>query len=156
MICHIAIMDSARGVARNGIIPWHLPNEIKEFAALTKTHGGLVLMGRKTYETIGHPLEGRHNMVATRSREYNAPGVELVHNVPAFLASHRNLWIIGGVQLYEQTLAMADELYITEVAADFQCDQFYPEFSRLFTPTYISDWHTENGIQYRRTIYIRA
>lgn len=115
-------------VARNGIIgsnnslPWRLRDDLRRFKTITSGH--TVLMGRKTFESIGRPLPNRTNLVLTR-RTDEIDGVELIHSLDA-LQEHDDVFVIGGAEVYAQTINDADTLYITEVAADVAGDARFP------------------------------
>lgn len=123
-------------MARNGVIgrgnamPWHLPADLKRFKALTL--GKPILMGRKTYESIGRALPGRDNLVLTRARDWRAEGVTVVHSVDEALqqaAASAELVVIGGAEVYQLTLPLARRIYLTHVLADVDGDTFFPPFS---------------------------
>jgi dihydrofolate reductase len=123
-------------MARNGVIgrgnamPWHLPADLKRFKALTL--GKPILMGRRTYESIGRALPGRDNLVLTRARDWRAAGVTVVHSVDEALqhsAAGAELAVIGGAEVYRLTLPLAGRIYLTQVLADVEGDTFFPEFS---------------------------
>lgn len=153
MIRHIVAIDQKRGIAKDGVQPWKLPGDEQYFSDMTKTDGAIVLMGRTTFEVIGRPLPGRQNFVATRKPGYEADGVTIVRNIEEFLEGHPDVWIIGGAQIYAATLALADELYITEIEADFACDVFYPEFAAKFELVEAGEPQYENGLDYRYDRY---
>jgi dihydrofolate reductase len=126
-------------VARNGVIgvgnalPWHLPEDLQHFKALTM--GNAVIMGRKTWESLPpkfRPLPGRHNIVVTRDPAYAAPGATVVHSLEeaAAAAGDAQAFVIGGAGLYRQALALATRLELTEIDADFAGDAHFPEFER--------------------------
>jgi dihydrofolate reductase len=130
-------------VARNGVIgrdnqlPWRLPGELKYFKAVTL--GKPVVMGRKTFESLGRPLPGRTNIVITRDRAFAAEGVVIVASVEAALSeadavARRDgadeIMVIGGAEIYRQTLPQADVLYLTEVQAEVEGDAFFPDYDR--------------------------
>jgi len=145
-------MDEKQGIAKNGSQPWKLPLEAAHFHALTTSHDGVVLMGRTTFELIGI-MKDRDNYVLT-SRTSPIPGVTLVHDLPKFLAElTTDLWIIGGAKLYESTLGVADELYITKIAADFGCDTFYPLYEDRFKLMSKVAQPVENGLHYSFYVY---
>jgi len=129
-ICLIAALAANRVIGRNNALPWHLPADLKRFKALTMGHP--VVMGRKTYESIGKPLPGRRNLVITRNRDYGAPGCEIVHSLDEAIAACRGdqeIFIIGGAELYRESLARAHCLEFTEIRAAFEGDATFPEFS---------------------------
>lgn len=130
-------------VARNGVIgrdnkmPWHLPGELKYFKATTM--GKPIVMGRKTFESLGRPLPGRTNIVITRDRSFAGDGIVVVHDVDEALQradaiaqrdSAAEIMVIGGADIYRQTLPRATVLYITEVHAEVEGDAFFPPFER--------------------------
>jgi dihydrofolate reductase len=124
-------------VARNGVIgrnnalPWRLPADLAHFKKVTMGHP--VVMGRRTYESIGKPLPGRQNIVVTHNRGFVAPGCTVVGSLDeAWRAAGDagEVSIIGGTTLFEETLPMADVIHLTEVEADVQGDTFFPGFDR--------------------------
>lgn len=125
-------------VARNGTIgrdnalPWRLKADLLHFKATTS--GYPILMGRKTWDSLGRPLPGRRNLVVTRDRDFPAPpGVEVFSEPDAALAavaSMEKVFVIGGAQLYRQMLERADRLVLTEVHASIDGDTRFPEFDR--------------------------
>jgi len=129
-ICLIAAMAANRVIGRNNALPWHLPADLERFKALTLGHP--VVMGRKTCQSIGRPLPGRRNLVITRNREYLASGCEVVHSLDAALAACRGaqeIFIIGGAELYRESLPRAYCLEFTEIHAEFEGDAIFPELS---------------------------
>lgn len=124
-------------VARNGAIGKdnallvHLPGDLPRFKRLTM--GAPLLMGRKTWDSIGRPLPGRRNIVITRDPRWQAAGAEPAHSLPAALAlvaSAPKAFVIGGAEIYALALPCADELLLTEIDADFDADAFFPPWSR--------------------------
>lgn len=126
MIALVAAMGRNGVIGKDGAMPWHLPAELKHFRRVTR--GQAVVMGRRTYESIGGPLKGRTNIVLTRDPGFEAPGCEVAHTVEALLEDERPLFIIGGAQLYRQFLPHADVMHLTRIHADFDGDTFFPEF----------------------------
>lgn len=155
MIRLIAAIDKKRGIAKGGLQPWHITKDEKYFLDQTSKWGGEVLMGQKTFEVIGHPLAGRKNYVATQHAAA-INGAEVVSDLDAFLKSfQRDLWVIGGASIFEQSLPYADELYLTEIQADFGCDQFFPEFADKFMPFGEESLQEENGFLFKYVIYTK-
>ena len=123
-------------VADNGVIgnaggiPWSLPEDLKHFKAVTTGHP--VVMGRSTFESIGRPLPGRHNVVLTRDPGWSAVGVSVVPNLEAALAvaGEGEVMVIGGAQIYELAMPLADRQILTEVHQSPAGDTRYPEFDR--------------------------
>ena len=133
-ISRIAIIAA---VARNRVIghrnrmPWHLPEDLKRFRRLTLGHA--VIMGRRTFESIGKPLTGRNNIVVTRSPDWTRPGCYPAYSLEAAFAAVRereDAFVIGGAEIYALALPIASRLYITEIERDFEGDAFFPEFDR--------------------------
>ncbi len=127
-------------VAKNGVIgnagkiPWRLPDDMKHFRETTLHHP--VIMGRKTYESIGKPLPERDNIIVTRKERYEAPGCTVVHTLDDALDAARQsgaeeTFIIGGAELYREAMSVADRLYLTEIKEDFEGDAFFPAVSSL-------------------------
>ncbi len=122
-------------VARNGTIgrdnalPWRLPEDLRRFKALTMGHA--MIMGRRTWESLGRPLPGRRHLVVTRDRGYRAEGIQVVHSLPeAMAAAGEDAYVIGGANLYAQALPLVDRLELTEIDADVPGDAFFPAFDR--------------------------
>ncbi|MCJ7839178.1 MAG: dihydrofolate reductase [Burkholderiales bacterium] len=130
-ICLIAALAANRVIGNNNKLPWHLPADLKRFKSLTMGHP--LVMGRKTFESIGRPLPGRRNLVVTRNHGYSAPGCEIVHSLDEALEACRGtttIFIIGGAQLYRESLPRAHRLEFTEIHAEFAGDAVFPEYSR--------------------------
>jgi dihydrofolate reductase len=128
-ISMIAAMGRNRVIGREGNLPWHLPEDFRFFKR--KTHGHPVIMGRKTFDSMGTPLPGRHNIVITRSPELVIPGADVVHSLAEALQLAGDLdeiFIIGGSEIYRQGLEVADRIYLTLVDEEFEGDTFFPEF----------------------------
>ncbi len=109
-------------------LPWHLPEDLKHFKSVTM--GKPMIMGRKTFESIGRPLPGRRNLVITRDRSWSANGVEVFHaplDAIAALVDVDEAMVIGGAQIYRDMLPSADRLYVTEVSLSIGGDTFFPE-----------------------------
>jgi dihydrofolate reductase len=128
-LCLIAALAANRVIGKNNALPWHLPADLKRFKALTM--GRAVVMGRKTHESIGKALPGRRNLVISRNRGYSAPGCEVVHSLDAAIAACRGeqeIFIIGGAELYRESLPRAQRLEFTEIQAEFEGDASFPEY----------------------------
>lgn len=151
-------------MARNQVIgienrlPWHLPEDLKHFRSLTMGHH--LIMGRKTFESIGRPLPGRTTVIVTRDSDYRVEGCLIAHSIEQAIELSRTdseVFFVGGSTLYAQTLAMMDRLYITEIQAEYQGDAHFPEFDR-------SVWHeltrenrrTEDGLGYAFVSYTKG
>ena len=124
-------------IGRNNALPWYLPNALKYFKQTTM--GKPVIMGRKTYESIGKPLPGRTNIVITRQADYQPEGVKVVSSVEAarelaesvcLIDGQEEAMIMGGAEIYALALPHTDRLYLTEVHADVEGDAFFPEYDK--------------------------
>jgi len=129
LISLIVAMAQNGVIGRDNSMPWRLPEDLKRFRAFTL--GKPILMGRKTFESIGRPLEGRTNLVLTRDRSWFAHGVIVVHSVEEALtqaSASDELVVIGGAEIYRLVLPFARRIYLTHVHADVQGDITFPEF----------------------------
>lgn len=124
----IVATDAAGGIGKNNSMPWHLPEDLAHFKRLTSGHP--VIMGRKTFESIGRPLPNRRNIVVTRNNGWRHDGVETVASLEqaCALAAGQPGFIIGGAQIYAQALAarLVRRLVVTEIGQTFDCDAFFP------------------------------
>lgn len=143
-------------VSRNGVIgkdnkiPWTIPSDIKRFAGTTKGH--TVLMGRRTYESIGKPLPGRMNIVLTGNHDYFPEGCVVVHSFADAIMAHdksKTLFVIGGSKVYEEAFKYATDLCLTEVDAEVEGDTFFPEWNR----NQWEEFHSELDCQEERDQY---
>lgn len=128
-------MDRNRLIGNNNQLPWHLPADFAHFKSVTM--GKPVIMGRKTYQSIGKPLPGRENIVLTRDPDMTFAGVESVSSFEQALKlvpDADEVMVIGGSSIYEELLPRADRLYLTYVDAEFEGDAWFPEFD-------IDQWH---------------
>ena len=120
-----------RTIGINNTLPWRIPEDLKHFKALTMGHH--MVMGRKTFDSIGKPLPGRTTVVVTRSRELEIPGCIVVHSLEdavAACAGDKEIFMVGGAELYAQAMPLTDTLYITEVRQDVEGDAHFPEFDK--------------------------
>ena len=147
LVSLIVAMAQNGVIGRGNSLPWRLPQDLKRFRAFTL--GKAVLMGRRTYESIGRPLNGRANLVLTRDRSWYAHGVIVVHSLEEALAqagSSEELVAIGGAEVYRLVLPFARRIYLTHVHADVPGDTFFPDFD----PTQWADVDVQHRI--RRTM----
>jgi dihydrofolate reductase len=127
----IAALAKNRVIGANGTLPWRLPEDLKRFKALTMGHP--IIMGRKTFESIGRPLPGRQNIVVTRNADFAAAGCAVVKSPEAALAACDNAeeaFVIGGAELYRAFLDTADRMILTEIEQVVEGDAYFPEFER--------------------------
>ncbi|HEX6593506.1 MAG TPA: dihydrofolate reductase [Bacillota bacterium] len=133
MISLLVAMSKNHVIGRNNDMPWYLPNDLKYFKE--KTMGHTIIMGRKTFESIGRPLPGRKNVVITRSKTTTFPDeVEVIHDLKTVQTWNEKqpkeeFFIIGGGRIYKQMLPWADRLYITKIDESFEGDTYFPHFS---------------------------
>nr|AIA10494.1 dihydrofolate reductase [uncultured bacterium] len=153
MIRAIAAIDEKRGLARDGDIPWKIPEDVKYYR--DKTEHSTIIMGRDTYEGFAKPLVNRRNVVISRTLQTVREGFELVHDVDAFLVqATEDIWNIGGAGIFESTLGYCDELYLTHVAGDFNCDRFFPEYDDYKLVTRSPD-REQNGHRFYYAVYAK-
>lgn len=128
----IAGIGKNNELGKDNQLLWNLPNDMKFFRETTSGHP--VIMGRKTFESIGRPLPKRRNIIITRDATYMREGIEVVHSIDEALALFANtneeIFVIGGAEIYKQSLPFADKLYITEVEKEFDADAFFPAFDK--------------------------
>ncbi len=132
LISLIAAMANNRVIGKENQMPWHLPADLGHFKNVTL--GKPIVMGRKTYESIGRPLPGRTNIILTRDRDYKIEGCEHAGSLEealALLKDVEEVMIIGGGYLYSQTISQADRLYLTFIDLDVDGDTQFPEFEHL-------------------------
>ena len=125
----IAAMSENRVIGNGNKIPWHLPEDFKWFKKMTT--GNVVVMGRKTFESIGKPLPNRETIVLSRS-QFTYPGVRTLESLDHLTHDAREVFICGGAQIYEQTLTSCSDLYLTRVKRVVEGDSFFPEFENSF------------------------
>lgn len=161
MIRLIAAIDSRRGLARNGVMPWKIPEDERYFTRMTKTYGGNVLTGGVTFRDgyRGRPLTGRTNYILTR-QEVSIPGATIVHDLDKLLEafSDKDLWVAGGAEVFKAVMAAgrADELYLTQIEGDFGCDRFFPEYHKDFKLADRGEPREQNGYRFAYARYVRA
>jgi dihydrofolate reductase len=132
MIASIFAMSENRVIGKDNKLPWHLPADLKFFKATTLHHP--ILMGRKTYESIGKPLPQRTSIIITRQPGYTAPGTQVVHSLTEGLqagqAINKDIFIIGGAEILKEALPLIDTMYLTLIHATLDGDVFYPEYPK--------------------------
>ncbi|MFL6215957.1 MAG: dihydrofolate reductase [Blastocatellia bacterium] len=129
----LVAMDERRGIGRGGRLPWRLSTDLKRFRELTMGHH--IVVGRKTFESIGKPLAGRSMIIVTRNADYHVQGCATVHSIADAIELARaegetELFICGGAEIYAQTLSQAERIHLTRVTANCDADTFFPEFDR--------------------------
>lgn len=152
MLSIIAVIGKNRELGKDNHLLWNLPGDLKRFRTITKGHP--VIMGRKTLQSIGHPLPNRVNFVITRDPTFAAEGVTVVSSLDEAIEKAKSapgaeeIFVIGGGSVYAQAIDKADRLYLTVVDAVAPgADTFFPDYSR-FTKVIEESPHEENGIRY--------
>jgi len=151
----IVAVDKNRGIGKNGKMPWHIPVDLKRFKELTT--GNIVIMGRKTFSSIGMPLSNRTNIVVTRDKNYKVNGALVVNSLEEALRQARGklsesvdseIFIIGGGQIFQEAINIADKLYLTLVEGKFDVDTYFPDYSKFNKKVYEKEGES-NGFKYR-------
>jgi dihydrofolate reductase len=158
----IVAFDRRRGMAKLGGLPWWIPSDEKYYNDQIELYGGNALMGRATFDSYKHGPPKKLNNIVLSSSDMPVPeGVRLAHDLSAVLDefADKDLWVIGGAAVFQQVMELgrADELYITRIDADFNCDRFFPEFSEEHYRLAIqSEEQEENGFRFRFEIWRKA
>jgi dihydrofolate reductase len=144
IISIIVAMDEKGAIGRDNGLPWHLSDDLKRFKATTIGHH--IVMGRRTYESIGRPLPGRTNIVVTRNPAYRAEGCRIAHSLEEALEIAREngeeeVFVTGGRELFAQALDIADRIYLTRVHADVPANVYFPDFDE-------SNWSEKDSFYY--------
>lgn len=133
-LVQVVAFDNKNAIGKNNQLAWHIPEDLQHFKAITT--GGVVVMGRKTFESMGKPLPNRINWVITRDKNWSVAGVKVAHSLTEALKNasldvknsekNQSLFIIGGGEIFAQTLPMCDVLEVTRIDLDIDGDAFYP------------------------------
>ena len=142
----IAALSSNNVIGRNNDLPWHLSTDLKRLKALTMGHH--MIMGRRTYDSIGRPLPGRHFIVITHNPDFHVEGVQVVHSLEDAIqivveSGDEEPFIAGGGQIFEQAIHRADRMYLTRVHAEIESDAFFPDFDDVSEWQLIDSEHFE-------------
>jgi dihydrofolate reductase len=142
-------MGRNREIGLNNQLPWRLPADLKFFKKVTMGHP--IIMGRKTYESIGRPLPGRTNVIVTRQQDFQAAGCTVVHSIDEVNQTFANdeVYVIGGTELFKSFLPQADQLIVTYIDADFEADTYFPDIP---SNEWILDW-SEPGVKDEKNPY---
>ena len=148
----IAALGYDRALGKENQLLWRIPEDLKRFKSLTVSHP--VVMGRKTFESIGKALPGRPNLVVTRDKEWAAEGASVFYSPDEALDAARKLdseevFVIGGAQIYAQTLPVTDRLYLTLIEEEKEADAFFPPYEHLFTKILSEEERSHNGLKYQ-------
>ena len=153
MISVLVAMDKNRLIGKDNDLPWRLPADLAYFKKITMGHS--IVMGRKTYESIGRPLPGRENIIVTRNKDYVAPGCKVINTTEEIIQleavqEHKELFVIGGAEIFTEVLPFANKLYITMIDEIFDGDTYFPEVEKAEW-TLISE---EQGIKDDKNPYL--
>ncbi len=148
MIHLVACMASNRVIGKDNELIWRLPEDLKHFKKVTS--GNSIVMGRKTYESIGRPLPNRANYIITRDKHYKVEGCITLNSIDeVFELDEENLFIIGGSEIYKIFLPYTDKIHLTEIEDEFEGDAFFPEFDK----TIWKETSKEKGIKNEKNPY---
>lgn len=153
----IVAIAKNRVIGINNTLPWHLPEDLKRFRALTMGHH--IIMGRKTYDSLGRLLPGRTTVIVTRNTDYKVEGALIAHSLQDAIAlckADDEVFLIGGAELYQEGLKLSSKLYITEITLDVEGDAYFPEYSS-------DEWQessreadvSEQGLAFNYVTYVR-
>ncbi len=146
MIAIVAAMAKNNAIGKDNQLLWHITEDMKFFKSLTQ--GGTIIMGRKTYESIGRPLPDRRNIVISRSFSFSDKRVEVFHSIEEAIdaaSSDEKVFIIGGGEVYRQSLCFADTLCITHINYQCEADTFFPSVN-------YDEWSVVDRIDYQRGV----
>lgn len=149
----VAVAGKNRVIGKKGGMPWYIPEELKRFKEITMGHP--IIMGRKTHESIGRALPGRVNIVITREPNYLAEGCIVVNSLDEAIKTAQSrersdeIFIIGGGQIYQESIGLADKLYLTYVDKEIEGDVFFPDYSEFKKVISESDWQKHEGMRYK-------
>jgi dihydrofolate reductase len=130
MISFIVAADENNVIGKENQLPWHLPSDMKYFK--NQTWGMTVIMGRKSLDSLGKPLQGRKNIVVTRNRDWQHDGVQVAHSVEEAIelakqTGLKEIFIIGGAEIFKTSMPVADRIYLTRIHHQFEGDAYFPE-----------------------------
>lgn len=128
MISLMVAMDEKRLIGKNNALPWYLPADLQYFKRVTMGHP--IVMGRKTFESIGRILPGRENVIVTRNHDFQVEGCTILHDVSEIKTfadnSEQEVFVIGGAEIFQAILPVTDRLYITQIHEEFEGDTYFP------------------------------
>lgn len=158
MISLLVAHDKNYVIGFQNAMPWHIPEELQYFKKVSMNKA--VIMGRKTFESIGRPLPGRLNIVITRNEDYEAEGITVVHSLEDALEAAKDYSeekvVIGGAEIFKLALPIADRLYSTVIDHEFEGDTYFPSYKNDWKVVSASEDHfTKDGIQYTYYVFER-
>lgn len=149
MIALIAAKARNNVIGSKNDLPWYLPGDLKHFRDITTGH--TIVMGRTTFEsivaTLNKPLPNRKNVVITRDQAFSYPGVDVIHDIES-VKDLGDVFVIGGAEIYKQTIDMADTLYVTDVHADINGDAYFPDIDDTWHEVSREPHHADEKNQY--------
>ena len=156
MISLLVAHDLGRVIGKDNGMPWHIPEELQYFKE--KTMGKAMIMGRKTFESIGRPLKGRLNIVVTRNTDYQADGVTVVHDMDSAVELAKDyadeVMVIGGAEIFKMAMDEADRLYVTVIEKHYDGDTFFPAYVEDYVLASKSKaHHAQDGTAYTYQIW---
>ncbi|QRG66368.1 dihydrofolate reductase [Brevibacillus choshinensis] len=152
MISLIVAYARNQVIGKDGVMPWHLPADLKHVKELTT--GKTIVMGRKTFESLGRPLPNRRNVVLTRNRDFHPDGVDVVHTKEEVMALG-DVIIFGGAEIYKQFLDVVERMYITQIDLEVEGDTFFPEWDReAFTVVDKREGIVDDKNKYPHSFYV--
>jgi dihydrofolate reductase len=152
----VVAIDAQRGIGVDNKLPWHLPEDLAHFKRVTLDRP--IIMGRKTFDSIGRPLPKRRNIVVTRNRAWTHEGVDVAASLAdaIALAGDEPASIIGGAQIFKEALPLADRMIVTHIDAVYRCDTFFPEIDpAVWTVTAREEHRSGDGVAYAFVTYER-
>lgn len=148
----VVAVSSNNAIGKDNQLLWHLPADLKHFKEITTGHP--IIMGRKTYDSIGRPLPNRRNIVITRNKDLSIAGVEIVGSIAeaiSLCAQENEVFIIGGAEIYKHALPLTNSIYLTVVHQHYEADAFFPELNENEWATIHQEYHEadeKNSVAY--------
>jgi dihydrofolate reductase len=152
----VVAMDAQRGIGVDNQLPWHLPEDLAHFKRVTLGHP--IIMGRKTFDSIGRPLPKRRNIVVTRNRDWSHEGVDVAGSLQdaVALAGDEQASIIGGAQIFTESMGIADRMIVTHIDAVYRCETFFPTIDpAVWSVTAREEHRSADGVAYAFVTYER-
>ena len=154
----VVALDAQRGIGIDNKLPWHIPEDLAHFKRLTSGHP--IIMGRKTFDSIGRPLPKRRNIVITRNAQWRHEGVETASSLQAAieLVGDDTAFIIGGAQVFNDAMALAGRMVVTEIDHTYACDTFFPALEPgAWTETAREAYHSDaSGVDFAIVTYQKS
>ncbi|MFC5547269.1 dihydrofolate reductase [Massilia aerilata] len=150
----VVAMDAQRGIGVDNQLPWHLPEDLAHFKRVTIERP--IIMGRKTFDSIGRPLPKRRNIVVTRNRDWSHEGVEVAGSLEEAVAlvGDEQASIIGGAQIFTESMGIADRLIVTHIDGVYRCDTFFPEIDpAVWTASAREEHVSKDGVAFSFVTY---